>query len=525
MSLLHSQHKAERQSTLEDYFSVLESSFGAAWACASDAVVLADKDGKIIYANPAYQILYGFEEDETKGRYFDTLYQEKNQLTSLEKYKDLFYREEDNHLLESRILWADGCERVIETALHFIYQHGVRVAIVSVIRDITGKRIFQERKQLEYALIESERKFRAVFNQTFQFTGLLKSNGILLEANQTALDFAGITQTDIANKPFWEAPWWNHSQKIQQRLRSMVTEAAKGKLMRDEFEMVGMNKTIITVDFSLTPTKDETGKVVWLIAEARNISDRKRMEMQLRVNEEKYKALFQVFPVGITITDDKGKIIDVNPASERILGLSREEHTNRLVTEESWKIVDGQGNLIPPHLFPGYIALTERKLAKNDEMGVLKPDKSIAWLNVTATPIPLRGYGVAIAYVDVTQSKQNQEAIQESEARYRMLFDNTRYAILRTTPDFRILEANAEACRLFGYSPAEMAQNTQAYLMESNDSRIDEILTEIQQTGKFKGEVSLLKANGSKFIVELSLKVLLYENGNKEFCITIRLVK
>jgi len=75
----------------------------------------------------------------------------------------------------------------------------------------------------------------------------------------------------------------------------MVTEAAKGKLMRDEFDLVANTKQFITVDFSLTPTKDdESGKVALLIAEARDITNLKADERHLRASEEKYKVVVSI---------------------------------------------------------------------------------------------------------------------------------------------------------------------------------------------------------------------------------------
>ena len=58
---------------------------------------------------------------------------------------------------------------------------------------------------------ESEQKFRAIFNQSFEFIGLMTLDGILIDANQSALSSLGITRDDVINKPFWETPWWAHS--------------------------------------------------------------------------------------------------------------------------------------------------------------------------------------------------------------------------------------------------------------------------------------------------------------------------
>src|ERR671933_1033610 len=73
----------------------------------------------------------------------------------------------------------------------------------------------QELEQSLQLLSASDRKFRAIFNQTFQFTGMLSVDGIVLEANQTALDFGGLQLEDVAGKPLWECYWWTISPQTQ----------------------------------------------------------------------------------------------------------------------------------------------------------------------------------------------------------------------------------------------------------------------------------------------------------------------
>ena len=68
-------------------------------------------------------------------------------------------------------------------------------------------------------LAASERRFHAIFDQTFQFMGLMTVDGTLIEVNQTALRFAGIRGEDVIGKLFWETPWWTHSVPLQERVR------------------------------------------------------------------------------------------------------------------------------------------------------------------------------------------------------------------------------------------------------------------------------------------------------------------
>ncbi len=139
-----------------------------------------------------------------------------------------------------------------------------------------------QRKDTEKVLRESERKFRALFNQTFQFIGLMTPDGTLIEANQTALRFAGVEEADVLGKPFWETAWWAHSAEHQNRLRDAVRRAAAGEFVRFEASHPAPDGTIHYVDFSLNPVKDEAGNVCLLIPEGRDINDRKRAEAALQ---------------------------------------------------------------------------------------------------------------------------------------------------------------------------------------------------------------------------------------------------
>ncbi|MBW4524200.1 MAG: PAS domain-containing protein [Phormidium tanganyikae FI6-MK23] len=137
-----------------------------------------------------------------------------------------------------------------------------------------------ERKQTEAALRESERRFRAVFDQTFELMGMISLEGILLDANQAALDSIAAQSIDIIGKPFWEAPWWTHSEFLQDQLKDAIAQATTGEFIRYEVQFPSATGEIMTTDFSLKPVFDEAGQVVMLVAEARDISDRKAAEAE-----------------------------------------------------------------------------------------------------------------------------------------------------------------------------------------------------------------------------------------------------
>ena len=126
----------------------------------------------------------------------------------------------------------------------------------------------------------AERRFRAIFDQTFQFIGLMDRDGTLLEANRTALEFARVRAEDVIGKPFWETPWWRHSAALQGRLRQAVAAAADGATVRFEATHLDWEGRLHHVDFSVKPVRDDHGAVVLLIPEGRDVTERKEAETE-----------------------------------------------------------------------------------------------------------------------------------------------------------------------------------------------------------------------------------------------------
>jgi len=152
-----------------------------------------------------------------------------------------------------------------------------------------------------------------------------------------------------------------------------------------------------------------TGEVV---AVFENITDRKRSEEDLNIALAKYRTLFEVFPLGITISDTKGRIRECNTIAEKLLGLSMEQHVQRNIDGPEWNIIRPDGSPMNPDEYASVKALREKRVVENVEMGIVRPDKTTTWINVTAAPVPLDGYGVVISYADITAHKNSEEEIK-----------------------------------------------------------------------------------------------------------------
>ncbi|MCF1714304.1 PAS domain S-box protein [Flavihumibacter sp. RY-1] len=185
------------------------------------------------------------------------------------RLKACFNREVDFYECEGRMKHKDG---------HYVWVLD-RGKVMSWTADgkplwMSGTHLdISQSKQLELQLAENEAKIRGIFNSTFQFIGFLKLDGELMEANQTALDFAGITVNDVKGKKFWDCYWWQKDEQTKIDLQHAITRAAAGETVVYEVEVLGLNKQISTILFSLKPLFDASGKVVAIIPEGRPIDE------------------------------------------------------------------------------------------------------------------------------------------------------------------------------------------------------------------------------------------------------------
>ncbi|MFC1670773.1 AAA family ATPase [Spirochaetota bacterium] len=230
---------------------------------------------------------------------------------------------------ELTILSTKGKEVPTQNSLFLLKDsEGNPLFFGNVVTDIT------ERKRAEEELSKSrDRLFRAIFDQTFQFIGLMTPDGILTEANKTILDFAVVEEHDVIGKPIWETIWWAHSKELQRKLRESVSKAAKGELVRLETFHRAKDGKLHFIDFSIKPIKDENGKVVLLIPEGRDITDRKLVEDEL-INLRNYlKNILDSMPSIIAGVDMQGNITQWNNGAESATGITAEEAEGKMILD------------------------------------------------------------------------------------------------------------------------------------------------------------------------------------------------
>lgn len=339
----------------------------------------------------------------------------------LERINEIVYEAQQNMApfeVNYRIIRNDGVERRMVTHGE-VELYGKNLMMYGTSMDVT------EKHAMEASLRKSERQFRAIFNSTFQFIGLLNPEGILLEANDTALQFGGITREDIVNKPFWECYWWTVSSEGQEKLRKAIKKAALGAFVRYNAEVYGAGEKLYTIDFSLKPVFDVEGNVMLLIPEGRDITEQIEAETALRASEAKYRILVESMSEGVAMVDEEGRIKSLNKSALQILKVSSDELINRSLDESVLTPIHPDGTEIKPEEFILARALKTGKPHSTDVMGLPQKDGSTIWISVNAVPIsggfPGSPFAAVATFRDITEIVQREAALKESREQLRQL--------------------------------------------------------------------------------------------------------
>ena len=263
-------------------------------ATAAEGIITLDAKGRLESFNRAAEEMFGYEASEVLGQDVNVLMPDCYQSAHTGHIERYTTTGEGSIFGKGREVPArrkDGSIFPIYLAASEILVDGDR-CFAGIIRDIS------EQKAAEESLKATERRFRAVFDQRLQLVRILSTDGIVLEANQKSLEFAGLQPDGVIGCYLWNTPWWNHSPELQQRLRDAVSSAANGVAVRFEATCPRPDGNVATLDFSLRPIIDSAGQVVFLVTESHDITEQKMAEEEARHHRDRIAHVSRLSTLG-----------------------------------------------------------------------------------------------------------------------------------------------------------------------------------------------------------------------------------
>lgn len=240
------------------------------------------------------------------------------------------------------------------------------------------------------------------------------------------------------------------------------------------------------------------------------IDQRKRAENELRTSEEQVKAIITNAPDPVIVIDKVGLIKKWNPAAENMFGWKENEVVGQLISSilflenAEGLVLKGRETLFKDSLNYGANVIVEK---------VARRDKEIIEIEITTSPVKINGTEWYIAFLrDVTIRRQAEEALKESEERYRLLTSEVYdYSIIMLSPEGNIISWNEGAQRIKGYTESEIIGKhfSTFYPKDAVENNLPQqgILIAGKE-GRFENEGWRVKKDGSLFWANMIMTAL-----------------
>lgn len=272
--------------------------------------------------------------------------------------------------------------------------------------------------------------------------------GRVTSCNRAAAEITGFAKEEIIGKKFTRLPYLR-SKDIPQYIKIFSSLLEGKKLEPQRVCWAHKDGTLHTAEAHLDFIKKK-GRVSGLISIARDISAQQKAQEILKENEERYRSLFHQSHDAIFIHDLKGNILDVNNEVKELFGYEKTEIL-------SLKIPD-----LHPRSELELSKKAFRDIRKNGfvefECLFKKKNGDIFPAEVSSSLIEVEGSKIIVGIVrDITERKQAEDALRESETKYRALFEYANDAVFIMNPNGKQILVNNKAADLLGYTIQELS--------------------------------------------------------------------
>jgi diguanylate cyclase (GGDEF)-like protein/PAS domain S-box-containing protein len=324
-----------------------------------------------------------------------------------------------------------------------------------IIRDVT------QRKALEEALRESEERFRTIFEQTAVGVSIADPQRRLLETNAAYQEMTGYSEEELFNKPIAEI---SHPDDVPAD-DELHRELLSGRVERYQREKRYIRKDgeIVWVILTVSAVRDAEGRPRFLIGVVEDITERKRAEERLRESEERFRQLFEQSVDTLLVHDEEGRILDCNSEACRTLVYTREELlslrikdiANGLLSEEEKREREKAGGTLWQRVVRGE-PIPPVVVHYGEH---IRKDGTTFPIEVHVGSVDYEGRRRILASVhDISERREAERRLQESEQRYRSLFDHNPDAVYSFDLEGNFLTANAACEKVAGYAIEELLQ-------------------------------------------------------------------
>ena len=402
-----------------------------------------DANGKYTYASPIVEEILGYEPEEILGKHFyDFFHPEEREELKRAAFQVFAQKQSFREFINRNVhksgrtvwLWTSGVPLLDDTGNLLGYR--------GADTDIT------ERKQADEALRQSEYKYRTAIDTAPDGLMILDLDYSIVDSNRTNTRALGYTsREEVIGRSVLECVTPDTRGKIREGLEQALS---KGYIAN--IEVVGLSRDgrEIPVEVNISLLTGDEGQPAGFVIVARDIGHRKRAEEALRESEARHRALFEASADGILTADaETRKFEHANPALCKMLGYSEEELKEMGVPD-----IHPKDSL--EHVISEFDAIAREEKTLAEDIPYLRKDGTIVYVDIAAATTLIGGRKRSVAFFrDITERKRWEEALRQSEHKYRTAIDTARDGFMILDLDYSIVDSNRTNTRALGYTSRE----------------------------------------------------------------------
>ncbi|MGA3208021.1 MAG: PAS domain S-box protein, partial [Syntrophales bacterium] len=479
----------------------------------ADVIWLLDKRLKLTYMSSSVTFLFGYTPQEAlNANLYDYLPSDfvgriSSYLSDLLVVKGENLRSFLHSPIEVELTHKDGSKIWTETRVNILTgQNGLPMGVLGITRDIT------DRKQSEEALRASEEKYRLSFENVSDVIYTIDANFRISNVSPSVEKILGYKVEELIGRPFQDLNILSPA-SLDDAISSTALVLSGKQIPTSEYEFIAKDGTKKFGEIIASPLYD-SNTIIGIIGVARDITKRKEAEEALRESEESYRYLVKHAPTGIYEVDVTArKFLSVNDAMCEYTGYTREEFlamdSVQLLTEESMKsFVQRHAKVLAGEPFPDNVEYQIKRKNGSKFWALLNSRHSYESDN--------RILATVIAH-DITERKQAEEALRESEEKYRAIIENMQEGYHEVDLKGNFTFFNESTCKILGYEREELlGMNNRQYADEENTRKIYQVYNRVYRTGEpvKNFEWQIIRKGGDRRDIEVSISLIKDAEGH-----------
>jgi PAS domain S-box-containing protein len=472
-----------------------------------DGFAFTDMDGIIIECNETFQQMLGYSFEELSQLTYLDITPEKWHNFEIEIIKGQVLQNGYSSVYQKEYYKKDGTIFPVELRVYlFKNETGENEGMCAIVRDITA------RKMAEHTLQQSEEKYRLLYENMVTGVFYQSADGTLTDINPAGLKMFGLTMDQFMGRTSYDPDWNVIDEKLNILKPEQFPSIVALKTAKDVDRVVGVFNLLqqdyvwLSV-FAKPQFKPQEDRPCQVFVTMHDITERKLMEDVLQKMSSELQMIFNnminAFIVWDSVFDENGNYISFrfgqfNEAYARIAKLKYEDVQGKDVfevwpdSEQSWVDVFGR------------VALTGKPDTFDMYHGPTK-----GWYHCNAYRPADSPAQICVFFEDITERKQAEEVIRESEERFRMVFENVfdGICLFDEDPDpskRKLIECNARYAAMAGRTREELLRigNTQELQITHEDTANKVRLKSLSENIEFRGSFSWIRPDEKENFIE-----------------------